>query len=133
MLALRRAALGSIDQFSVLVDHGGKVAGLVDFPQVDRPLGTGGFQVPPQGEVAGGIGAGNSDVNVGITMEVTRLGDGTEQVNGLNLGIVGQKLGNGSDRGGSRLLTAVFLGGVLFLLPTVEGVAAFLQVDRHGF
>lgn len=109
------------------------MAGLVDFPQVDRPLGTGGFQVAPQGKVAGRIGARNSNVNVGVVVEVARSGDGTEEVKGLNLGIVGQKLGNGSDRGGSGLVAAVFLGGVVFLLAAVEAVAAFLQVDRHGF
>ena len=81
--------MGVIDQFSRFADGVGKVAGLVDFPQVDRPLGTGGFKIAPQGKVAGGIGAGNGDIDVRVVMEVARLGDGAKEVNSLYLGIVG--------------------------------------------
>jgi hypothetical protein len=109
----------------------GEVGELVNFSQINRPGGTGGFQVAPERKVGSCISARNRNINVRAITELSGPGDGAEEVNVSDLGIVGDDLGDRTDRVITGLLSQGFPCSLLCCCPLSKVVSTLLEVDRH--
>lgn len=131
MFAFSRAASAFIDKFSGLANDSGKVAGLVDFSQINQPFRVGGFQITPEGKVSGGIGTRYGNINIGMVAKLSRLGNRAKKIDLSDFRIGRNNLKNSSNYILTGLQSQCFPRFPLGGCSLAEVVATLLEVNCH--